>query len=183
VVTRRGMSILSFFLKIHLNVCPPFFQCSQLVLRAQRRESLVKSPTSNPCRTPTSLLWWKQPFSGTAVVNVSPGPLTYIQDSNNRALSSLAGPAVRGYELVFGLTIWANNLFGVSLYTRVIVMTAKLHHISTWTFTFIDRYDVDACVALCNSSSIRPWQGWLSILLSSNPRSLTAYSFVSVIRG
>ncbi|KAJ7648015.1 hypothetical protein FB45DRAFT_782995 [Roridomyces roridus] len=71
-------------------------------------------------------------------VGNQPVPLTYITESSGWALKPAeptepAQPATpAGYELVFGPTGGANNAPGYM------------------GFAFLDRYDVDACAALCN---------------------------------
>ncbi|KAF8054343.1 hypothetical protein FPV67DRAFT_1131368 [Lyophyllum atratum] len=63
-----------------------------------------------------------------------PSGLTYIQNSSGWAAKTLADPATPdGYEIVFGPTNGANNAPGYM------------------GFAFIDKYDVDACAALCNT--------------------------------
>ncbi|KAJ7690901.1 hypothetical protein B0H14DRAFT_848414 [Mycena olivaceomarginata] len=66
-------------------------------------------------------------------------PLTYITQSSGYGLASLVDPDTpEGYELVFGPTGGANNAPGYM------------------GFAFIDRYDVDACAALCNGRGVDP---------------------------
>ncbi|GLB40797.1 hypothetical protein LshimejAT787_0900120 [Lyophyllum shimeji] len=63
-----------------------------------------------------------------------PAGLTYIQQSSGWAAKTLADPAdPEGYEIVFGPTNGANNAPGYM------------------GFAFIDKYDVNACAALCNT--------------------------------
>lgn len=64
----------------------------------------------------------------------APAGLTYIQNSSGWASKTLVDPATpEGYDLVFGPTGGANNAPGYM------------------GFAFIDKYDVDACAALCNT--------------------------------
>ncbi|KAF7369338.1 hypothetical protein MVEN_00262300 [Mycena venus] len=64
-------------------------------------------------------------------------PLTYITQSSGWGLKSLLDPDTPdGYELVFGPTGGANNAPGYM------------------GFAFIDKYDVDACAALCNGRGV-----------------------------
>ncbi|KAF9459605.1 hypothetical protein BDZ94DRAFT_1267884 [Collybia nuda] len=68
-----------------------------------------------------------------------PAGLTYIQESSGWAAKTLADPATPdGYELVFGPTGGANNAPGYM------------------GFAFIDKYDVNACAALCNTRGADP---------------------------
>ncbi|KAG6835263.1 hypothetical protein H0H93_003331, partial [Arthromyces matolae] len=63
-----------------------------------------------------------------------PHGLTYIQQSSGWAANTLDNPSdPSGYQLVFGPTNGANNAPGYM------------------GFAFIDKYDVDACAALCNT--------------------------------
>ncbi|KAG6915703.1 hypothetical protein DXG01_010313 [Tephrocybe rancida] len=63
-----------------------------------------------------------------------PSGLSYIQQSSGWAAETLADPnAPDGYELVFGPTNGANNAPGYM------------------GFAFLDKYDVNACAALCNT--------------------------------
>ncbi|KAG6829651.1 hypothetical protein H0H87_010592 [Tephrocybe sp. NHM501043] len=63
-----------------------------------------------------------------------PAGLSYIQQSSGWAASTLADPdCPDGYDLVFGPTNGANNAPGYM------------------GFAFIDKYDVNACAALCNT--------------------------------
>ncbi|KAF5371389.1 hypothetical protein D9615_009658 [Tricholomella constricta] len=63
-----------------------------------------------------------------------PAGLTYIQQSSGWSAKTLTDPdAPDGYELVFGPTGGANNAPGYM------------------GFAFIDKYDVNACAALCNT--------------------------------
>lgn len=63
-----------------------------------------------------------------------PSGLTYIQNSSGWAAKTLADPVdPEGYEIVFGPTNGANNAPGYM------------------GFAFIDKYDVNACAALCNT--------------------------------
>lgn len=63
-----------------------------------------------------------------------PAGLTYILNSGGWSAKSLVSPATpSGYEYVFGPTNGANNAPGYM------------------GFSFLDRYDVNACAALCNS--------------------------------
>ncbi|KAJ7364657.1 hypothetical protein DFH08DRAFT_950223 [Mycena albidolilacea] len=66
-------------------------------------------------------------------------PLTYITQSSGWGLDSLVDPDTPdGYELVFGPTGGANNAPGYM------------------GFSFIDKYDVDACALLCNGRGVDP---------------------------
>ncbi|KJA22232.1 hypothetical protein HYPSUDRAFT_41120 [Hypholoma sublateritium FD-334 SS-4] len=63
-----------------------------------------------------------------------PAGLTFIQDSSGYSSKTLVDPAdPEGYELVFGPLDGANNAPGYM------------------GFAFLDRYDVNACAALCNT--------------------------------
>ncbi|RDB31124.1 hypothetical protein Hypma_000065 [Hypsizygus marmoreus] len=63
-----------------------------------------------------------------------PAGLTYIQNSSGWAAKTLVDPEVpEGYEVVFGPTDGANNAPGYM------------------GFAFIDKYDVNACAALCST--------------------------------
>ncbi|KAJ7224730.1 hypothetical protein B0H12DRAFT_1149927 [Mycena haematopus] len=69
-------------------------------------------------------------------------PLTFITQSSGWAVDSLVDPdAPDGYELIFGPTDGANNAPGYM------------------GFAFIDKYDVNACAALCNSRGADPIGG------------------------
>ncbi|KAG5635908.1 hypothetical protein H0H81_009689 [Sphagnurus paluster] len=64
----------------------------------------------------------------------APAGTTYIQNSSGWASKTLVDPDVpEGYDLVYGPTGGANNAPGYM------------------GFAFIDKYDVDACAALCNT--------------------------------
>ncbi|KAJ7853310.1 hypothetical protein B0H14DRAFT_3108485 [Mycena olivaceomarginata] len=72
-------------------------------------------------------------------VGNEPVPLTYITQSSGYGLDSLVDPDTPdGYELVFGPTGGANNAPGYM------------------GFAFIEKYDVDACAALCNGRGVDP---------------------------
>ncbi|KAF7360876.1 hypothetical protein MSAN_01117200 [Mycena sanguinolenta] len=69
-------------------------------------------------------------------------PLTFITQSSGWAVDSLVDPSTPdGYEFVFGPTGGANNAPGYM------------------GFAFIDKYDVDACAALCNTRGSDPVGG------------------------
>ncbi|KAF7334515.1 hypothetical protein MVEN_02281000 [Mycena venus] len=66
-------------------------------------------------------------------------PLTYITQSSGWGLSGIKEAVTPdGYDLVFGPTGGANNAPGYM------------------GFAFIDKYDVDACAALCNGRGVDP---------------------------
>ncbi|KAG6901664.1 hypothetical protein C0995_009445 [Termitomyces sp. Mi166 len=75
-------------------------------------------------------------------LEAAPAGLSYIQQSSGWAADALADPKMPdGYELVFGPTDGANNAPGYM------------------GFAFIDKYDVGACAALCNTRDADPAGG------------------------
>ncbi|KAG5635907.1 hypothetical protein H0H81_009688 [Sphagnurus paluster] len=81
-----------------------------------------------------------------------PAGLTYIQDSSGWASKALVDPVTpTGYDLVFGPTGGANNAPGVSFACYKSSMQVLMAILQYMGFAFIDRYDVDACAALCNT--------------------------------
>jgi len=110
-------SFLSLPSNIHSGLCPSVFANLYCEFNNALLDFVVSEQSNLKCvlYADTHTAVEKINFGGQQLYQ-SPGPLTYIQDSSGWALSSLADPAdPEGYELVFGPTNGANNVFGVSV--------------------------------------------------------------------